>query len=44
MVDFQLLCEFESVAAAPAEMESEQEYLHEERTFLVAKFNINDLF
>ena len=34
----------ESVAAVPAEMESDQEDLHEERIFLVAEVNINDLF
>ena len=40
----QLLSELESVAAVPAEMESEQEDLHEEIIFLVAEVNINDLF
>ena len=40
----QLLSELESVAAVPAEMKSEQEDLHEERIFLVAEVNINDLF
>ena len=38
------LSELESVAAVPAEMESEQEDLHEERIFLVAEVNINDMF
>ncbi len=41
---FQLLSELESLAAVPAEMESEQEDLHEEIIFLVAELNINDLF
>ena len=40
----QLLSELESVAAVPAEMESEQEDLYQERIFLVAEVNINDLF
>ena len=44
ILDVQLLSELESVAAVPAEMESEQEDLHEERIFLVAEVNINDLF
>ena len=44
ILDVQLLSELESVAAIPAEMESEQEDLHEERIFLVAEVNINDLF
>ena len=44
ILDVQLLSELESVAAVPAEMESEQEDLHEERIFLVAELNINDLF
>ena len=44
ILDVQLLSELESVAALPAEMESEQEDLHEERIFLVAEVNINDLF
>ena len=39
----QLLSELEWVAAVPAEMESEQEDLHQERIFLVAEVNINDL-
>ena len=41
---FQLLSELESLAAVPAEMESEQEDLPEEIIFLVAELNINDLF
>ena len=41
ILDVQLLSELESVAAVPAEMESEQEDLHEERIFLVAEVNIN---
>ena len=44
ILDVQLLSELESVAAVPAEMEGEQEDLHEERIFLVAEVNINDLF
>ena len=44
ILDVQLLSELESVAAVPAEMKSEQEDLHEERIFLVAEVNINDLF
>ena len=40
----QLLSELESVAAVPAEMNSEQEDLHEERISLVAEVNSNDLF
>ena len=44
ILDVQLLSELESLAAVPAEMESEQEDLHEERIFLVAEVNINDLF
>ena len=44
ILDVQLLSELESVAAVPAEIESEQEDLHEERIFLVAEVNINDLF
>ena len=44
ILDVQLLSELESVAAVSAEMESEQEDLHEERIFLVAEVNINDLF
>ena len=43
-LDVQLLSKLESLAAVPAEMESEQEDLHEERIFLVAEVNINDLF
>ena len=44
ILDVQLLSELESVAAVPAEMESEQEDLHQERIVLVAEVNINDLF
>ena len=44
ILDVQLLSELESLAAVPAEMESNQEYLHEEGMFLVAEVNINDLF
>ena len=44
ILDVQLLSKMESVAAVPAEMESEQEDLHEERIFLVAEVNINNLF
>ena len=44
ILDVQLLSELESVAAVRAELESEQEDLHEERIFLVAEVNINDLF
>ena len=43
-LDVQLLIELESLAAVPAEIESEQEDLHEERIFLVAEVNINNLF
>ena len=44
ILDVQLLSELESLAVVPAAMESEQEDLHEERLFLVAEVNINDLF
>ena len=44
ILDVQLLSELESVAAVPAEMESEQEDLHQERIVLVAEVNINHLF
>ncbi len=44
ILDVQLLSELESLAAVPAEIESEQEDLHEQRIFLVAEVNINDLF
>ena len=44
ILDVQLLSELESLVVVPAEMESEQEDLHEERLFLVAEVNINDLF
>ena len=44
LIDVQLLSRLESVAPVPAEMESEQEDLHEEIIFLVAEVNINDLF
>ena len=44
ILDVQLLTELESLAAVPAEIESEQEDLHEERIFLVAEVNINNLF
>ena len=44
ILDVQLLIELESLAAVPAEIESEQEDLHEERIFLVAEVNINNLF
>ena len=40
-LDVQLLSELKSIAAVPAEMESEQEDLHEERIVLVAEVNIN---
>ena len=43
ILDVQLLSELESLAAVPAEMESESEDLHEERIFLVAEVNIKDL-
>ena len=44
ILDVQLLSELESLAAVSAEMESEPEYLQQERIFLVAEVNINDLF
>ena len=40
ILDLQLLSEFESLAAVPAEIESEQEDLNE-RIFLVAEVNIS---
>ena len=44
ILDVQLLSELESLVVVPAEMESEQEDLHEEILFLVDEVNINDLF
>ncbi len=44
ILDVQLLSELESLPAVPAELESEQEDLHEEIICLVAEVNINYLF